>query len=56
MSDQEVDHRDRRMDSIKAAEEMNAAHANSVLSNVKAGRELGECEQDPLKFSVFRVS
>lgn len=44
------------MDSIKAAEEMNAAHANSVLSNVKAGRELGECEQDPLKFSVFRVS
>lgn len=35
MSDQEVDRRDRRMDSIKAAEEMKAAHANSVLSILK---------------------
>lgn len=35
MSDQEVDCRDRRMDSISAAEEMKAAHANSVLSKLK---------------------
>lgn len=28
----------------------------SVLSNIIADIEPGECEQDPLKFSVFHVS